>query len=371
MKVGITFFLQENGNIWNSGAVQQCVFLAMCLRRIPGAQVVAINAGYDIPVPKGLDLDGSGIEFVRLPEVIDSLDLLVQCHGQVSAADVDRVRSNGGKAIAYKFGNEYVIDGERMMRGQKSGAIVNGAQFDEIWTNEQHINTCGSYWKTVYRCPVRVVPHIWSPYFIDKLIRKENLAFGYEAGRTKKRIAIYEPNINIVKMAFIPILICETVYRRHPERIKCVLATNTKQMMEQVTFQNLCKSLDIVKDKAFDGYGVCSFQGRSRFPSHQANHADIVVSHQWENGLNYAYYEALYGGYPLIHNSDLMPYDLGYRYTGFDIESGADALINAMDNHDDSALRYEDASKAFLSEVDAESAVSVEAYDRAIGQVAS
>lgn len=348
MRCGITFFLQEGGNIWNSGAVQHCIFLRECLQAIPGVEVVVINAGHDISVPPGLMLDGLGIEFVKLPDVISTLDVLIQCHGQVSASDVATVKANGGHAVAFKFGNEYVIDAERMMRCGKSGAIVNGAQFDEIWTNAQHIETCGSYWEAVYRCPVRVLPHTWSPLFIDKLIAAEGLDFGYKPGRAAKRIAIYEPNINIVKMAFLPLLVCELAFRAQGELIEQVLATNTKHMMAQVTFKHLCLSLDMVKAKAADGHPVCTFQGRSRFASHQAKHADVVVSHQWQNGLNFAYYDALHGGYPLIHNSTFLPDGIGYRYGGFDAHEGARVLLAALRNHDKDADGYRSRSEAFL-----------------------
>ena len=97
--------------------------------------------------------------------------------------------------------NAFVIDAERVIHGKDAGAIFNGAQFDEVWTNPQHVTTCASYWETCYRCPVRVLPHIWEPLFIDATIREfpEGLSFGYRPGAGKKRIAIFEPNTNVVK----------------------------------------------------------------------------------------------------------------------------------------------------------------------------
>ena len=68
-------------------------------------------------------------------------------------------------------------------------------------------------------------------------------------------------------------------------------------------------------------------------PQFLANHCDAVVTHHWENGLNYLYYEVLYGGYPLIHNSEFLK-DYGYYYDDFDAESGADALLSARAEHD-------------------------------------
>lgn len=79
---------------------------------------------------------------------------------------------------------------------------------------------------------------------------------------------------------------------------------------------NIC--MDIVKR------GLTSFEGRFPFCRVVAANVDAVVSHHWENAQNYVYYEALDGGYPLIHNSHLIG-GCGYRYHGFDCEEGGRA----------------------------------------------
>jgi hypothetical protein len=63
-----------------------------------------------------------------------------------------------------------------------------------------------------------------------------------------------------------------------------------------------------------------------------ADHCDAVVTHHWENGLNYLYYEVLYGNYPLIHNSGFLK-DLGYYYPDFEAELGGEALLTALREH--------------------------------------
>ena len=63
---------------------------------------------------------------------------------------------------------------------------------------------------------------------------------------------------------------------------------------------------------------------RARFPVYEllGQFVDTVVVHHWENGLNYLYYDVLYGGYPLIHNSEFLK-DVGYYFDAFDVQSGA------------------------------------------------
>lgn len=137
--IGLTFFLRkEGGSIWANGATQNCVFLWMLLRAA-GHRVFAINGGDGEAPDPALMLGGLGIEFVKMADVVDELDVLIEAGAQVSAEHVARVRARGGRAVAYRFGNAFVIDAERVVHGKPAGSIFNGACFDEVWTNPQHV----------------------------------------------------------------------------------------------------------------------------------------------------------------------------------------------------------------------------------------
>lgn len=75
-------------------------------------------------------------------------------------------------------------------------------------------------------------------------------------------------------------------------------------------------------------------EGRYQMPDFLTRYVDVVLSHQWENGLNYAYNDALYVGYPFIHNSKLLPKGVGYYYNEFDAFEGAKVLLDVIENHD-------------------------------------
>ena len=60
---------------------------------------------------------------------------------------------------------------------------------------------------------------------------------------------------------------------------------------------------------------------------------DMVLHHQWENDLNYMYWDTLYLGYPLIHNSKRIQ-EAGYYFKDFDPADGGEAILAAMDMHD-------------------------------------
>lgn len=99
-----------------------------------------------------------------------------------------------------------------------------------------------------------------------------------------------------------------------------------------------------------------------------SSHADALICHQWENAQNYVYYEALYGGFPLIHNSDLLQ-DCGYRYYGFDCEEGGRVLIDAWRTHDAQLATYRERAQRYLKLLDPANPANIKVYVDALTQV--
>jgi hypothetical protein len=161
-------------------------------------------------------------------------------------------------------------------------------------------------------------------------------------------------------------LVCELAYREKPELIDAVWVTNTDGLRDQLTFQRFHHALDIGHRRAADGKHVCSCESRYNLVWFQSEHADAVVSWQWENALNYAYYETLYGHYPLVHNSPMLPDDVGYRYHGFDAHHGAMVLLHALQYHDERAEEYNASADAFLETVHPGYQPNIDAHTEAI-----
>jgi hypothetical protein len=137
---------------------------------------------------------------------------------------------------------------------------------------------------------------------------------------------------------------------------------NTLHLKGDTQFVGFARSLDLVR------HGRATFEPRLPVYEIMTQQADALISHHWENAQNYVYYEALYGGYPLIHNSTLLG-GCGYRYTDFDCEDGALALRQAFAAHDASLADYRGAAHAFLATLDPESERNVELYTAAIGDL--
>ena len=99
--------------------------------------------------------------------------------------------------------------------------------------------------------------------------------------------------------------------------------------------------LDIVREhKAI-------FLGRHETPKFLSEMTDIVISHQWENALNYFYLEVAWQGYPLVHNADMCK-ELGYYYPGNDISNGTEKLLFALEHHDAECEAYIDSQRLHI-----------------------
>ncbi len=243
------------------------------------------------------------------------------------------------KHIFYNCGNLYILDSEVCLyeNGDDAfGMYTRYNYFDECWNIPQMTNTNHFYLKTLLRCNVvKEVPFIWSPELID------NDKYKYKKRSGSKSIAIFEPNISIMKWAFPAILVCENAYR-HPgfsDKIKKIYVTNaikTNETKKKFNVNNLSKlvgSLDLRKDDKI------SVEERHNSLFIMSNFADIAVSHTWENYLNYLYFDMAWMGWPIVHNGKLCK-DIGYYYDEFNYEMGGQVLKDVILNHDENADEY-------------------------------
>jgi hypothetical protein len=369
INVAITIAITQDPDqkIWINGGNQHCVFLYFLLKRSSIVKNVWLVHSDGITVyPDGLHLDEIKPDVKQISEVIGQTDLLIEMGTQVASDHVTTVRNRGGKIVTYRFGNDYVITVEIFnFNNIVWQPNLQNSHFDEVWTNPQHEHTCKSYWEVLYKSPVYVLPHIWTPHFLDIQARELEscgIRFGYKCSKKQKRIAMFEPNMNVVKSSLLPMLACSEVFNRRPELIEHVYMTNTFRIKEVSAFKHIALGLPMVqKNKA-------TSEGRFSFAYFAAQHTDVIISHQWENGLNYLYYDALYGHYPLVHNSPFLR-DVGYYYRDFDVSDAANALQYAIEMHDSSQDEYQRKCDDFLEKVNAVSQHNIDAYTARINEL--
>ena len=364
--VGITFNLESQiRDIWSNGVSQNLVFLYQLFEALDIVENVTFVCwgpeGITTP-DKNFMLDNLNLKFSHINDIIEDLDLLIEGTLTIEPAQADILHKNNGKVICYKMGNDYIYDIEAVIHNKSATRIFNGTKFDANWIIPQNMNTNSAYFSIMHRCPSRQIPFIWSSIFCDKGIAELDRPFGYinnlDKSKKSRRISSFEPNISIFKNSFTDILIAEQAYRERPDLIEHVYMCNTYDKREHSTFHNFIGRTDLVKD------GVMSVENRFRMTDFLSIYTDIVLSTQWENGLNYAYNEALYGGYPLVHNSTLLPKGVGYYYDQFDAFDGAKKLIYAIENHDKNYDEYMQKANDYLDSLNPYNPVNLAIYER-------
>jgi hypothetical protein len=367
LRVGISLFARKgHQSLWENGIFQNCIFLAQLLKRSPRVSEVylVVGGGGGDEADAMAFLKESPVPVINMDAAMHQLDLMVEMSAQLSKDWMIAFKETGRKVVSMRVGNDYVIDIERMVFDKPHGLLITGGPYDEVWTLPEYINTCVPYFASTFRAPVRTVPHLWSPELLEKAMREADgdSQFGYQPGRKRWRMGMFEPNVCMVKTSHIPMLVCEAAHRAQPNITERVQVYNTVHLKDDPVFNGFANSLDIVR------HGVASFEGR--FPIWQllSKQTDAVISHQWENAQNYVYYEALYGGYPLVHNSHLIA-DCGYRYHGFDCEEGGKALCEAFAVHDENLEQYRARASQFLATLDPLAQSNVTAYTQVIEQL--
>ncbi|GAB6852483.1 DUF2827 domain-containing protein [Paraburkholderia kururiensis] len=366
LKVGVTLYLRRGQqSIWENGIFQNCYFLAMLLARSPLVEAAYIvNGGDGEAAQAGEFLGLAPVPVIGMEEARQTLDVVIELSAQLDPEWARAFRARGGRVIGMRVANDYVIDIERMMFGLPHGMLVSGTPYDAIWTLPAFGRMCAAYYGVALRAPVVTMQHLWSPVLLERSLACSGSPqpFGYEAGRGRWRVAILEPNICMVKTSHIPMLAVDVAHRQQPGMIDYLRVYNTMGLKSDAQFVGFARSLELTRQ------GRATFEPRLPVYEILTQQADAVVSHHWENAQNYVYYEALHGGYPLVHNSALLG-GCGYRYADFDCMDGALALRQAYALHDATLADYRAGARAFLATLDPLGAHNVEGYSAAIAEV--
>ena len=209
---------------------------------------------------------------------------------------------------------------------------------DECWLSP-HYSFAKDYFEFTERCDVKIMPYIWTPKFITDLSRELGLKLGYRPGK-KTNIAVLEPNINVTKNFFIPLLaICELL-ERDPNAFSEAFIYGASGIIEDPKKTGIKEYLlESTTCGTQLAAGKIKFRTREKTSGFLHNLNPLVLSHQHLNELNYTYLEAINFGYPLVHNAKAIK-EFGYYYKNFELKSAADMIAAASKHHDDNLGEY-------------------------------
>ncbi|MDT7934726.1 MAG: DUF2827 family protein [Sphingomonadaceae bacterium] len=347
LRAGVTFSRPTDDvtqMLWSSGINQNAVLLLLLLQRLETiGSVVLVDASLKAP-PHPLGV-WSGIPTLSPDEAAEQLDLVIECGGRCPPHAMNRLRDRGGRLVSYMAGNAMAMNFECVSSNLAHGEIISEAPFDAVWITPQHWRMNRAHCEITRTPRTRLVPHIWEPVFLEAHARSRGVNPFYRpvkaGGTTPWRLGVFDPNINVLKTFHIPLFAAEHAYRAAPQRIGRVLLFNAQQLIGVPHFDDVTTAMDLFKA------GKLFAEARHSLPEALAHYVDAVVTHQWENDLNYLYWDVLWTGHPLIHNSGPAR-EVGYYYRDFDPEDGGRVIADALARHAERASDYRAEALSFL-----------------------
>lgn len=363
MRIGISIITVPGHNIWNNGIGQNVYHLANTLARIPFVEkVFLINAGDQDYHPHGAGDIANEYPLLSLTEAREGIDVAIELSGALEVPWLRRLRAAGGKVVYHNCGQPHASLVEPTIF-DKPSFFGETDRCDAVWQLPKDV-VFNNMMSVIHRCPVVTVPYLWDPIFIEQSIRDmpdKSLKFGYKKNALSKgaTVSIFEPNISAIKMGVIPFMICENTYSKNPDLIQRVNFLNGIEMASHPTFFHIVNRSKLYQQEKL------SITPREVFSHTMSKGSNVVVSHQLECTDNYAYLDALYGHYPLVHNSPSFA-EVGYYYNECDIDSGTDALTEAIATHDANLDSYSARSDMFISKFSPKNKSNIDNYARAL-----
>jgi hypothetical protein len=342
LKIGITVIAGQDAHaaLWSSGIAQNTIYLALLFQRLPEVELcVLVNcpAGAEPAIHPLAEM--YGLQTMQLPDAAEQLDVIIELGMRADTAYTGPFRARGGKLVSYMAGNTMVMNFENMASRVKYGDYINEVGFDAVWITPQHWRMNHAYAKITRSENTVIAPHIWHPMCLtESAYRLKTNPFWRPPEAGDWRIGVFDPNVNVVKTFHLPLLVCEEAHRKQPGLVNRVLLFSADHLMGNAHFEQFVASTDLGRtNKVFaeSRYLVAQMMG---------SHIDAVVTHQWENDLNYLYWDVLYLGWPLIHNSPAFR-EVGYYYPEFDPQTGGEVLREALPQH---AARWSQTRPAVL-----------------------
>ncbi|KWA78785.1 hypothetical protein WL30_35135 [Burkholderia ubonensis] len=367
MRIGISVLTHAGHSVWENGLGQNIFFFVQLLRALPFVtDIVLLNCGDQENLAPEVEEVAAGIRLVAPRDAADCVDVVFEMGGGLDVEWLDHIRARGKKVVFFCCGQPYAGLIEPTVFKNKNGYFSRATRCDEIWILEKD-RALAPMMRALHRCPVIEIPFLWDPVFVEQRVRTveaAGLQFGYQprpdtSAPRRLRVGIFEPNISVVKCCTIPLLICEAAFRIDAASIEHVHVLNSIHMKAHPTFKFLTDSLDLTQS------GKLHLDQRHDFVGHVSQHIDAIVAHQWENSQNIAYLDALYGGYPLIHNSSWLG-AIGYFYSGESMNEAAGQLLNAAHMHDVAYEDYVGEARDFLARLGPTHSRNLTDYARAL-----
>jgi len=331
-RIGITCALESNGgmDLFSNSLAQTAVFLLRLFKKARHAAVLL--SGHDSPAPD-LKLSSFGIEIQDVTNAWPDLDVVIVCNRKLSLTEIATYKAKGTKIVLHIGGSLALDTMASLINGAPGFGYEDAKLYDQVWMTVAQAKSCRSWCENVYGCPVVVVPPVWEPLFIPK-------SYGFLEGGPQPhpeddirgwQIVVNEPPHTVSRSVHWPLMAIHHAMLAMPKmnRVVGIYVNHAAQLSSNVPFVHFLSKLGFrPMPPGADLFLMESTVGLQLV----GNRADMIVTHDIEDGLDYSWFEALYGGYPLIHCSEFL--GQGYRYHRFDMGGAGLQIRKAIESHD-------------------------------------
>lgn len=255
-------------------------------------------------------------------------------------------KNTKAKIAAIHYGNNLLSDIQSMFFAEeKSYYGINPEPIIDHILYSPHYKIAKQYYEATEYAPASEIPYIWDPKFIEYDAKARSLELGYKHC-SRPNIAVVEPNLNISKTSFAPILTIIKLLEESPEIFNtAAIFANAfhEDGMEKVKYWLANKTA--IKHNPRRVF----FDPRKALSSILADDNPIILSHQFYNELNYVYLEAMHYGHPLVHNSEPFK-EYGYFYEEYNIIDAKNCLINAAQNFNKESDQHKSAADKLIKQ---------------------
>lgn len=279
-----------------------------------------------------------GRPILPLGETPGGLGLVVETGTALHPEWIDSLRAGGGLFACLALRNEPMAFAEDWCFKGRGGFWQNLARADAAWVLEGDPNAAA--YSLATRMPAATLPKMWSPFFVESAAAAGR--FGYAPGRPRWRAGVCSPNTGINHNLATPLLALENTNRAEPSLLEAVHISNLRGIRTNAPFLALLQLCSLGKQ------GLAQLWNDIPFRDLAADRIDCVVSHTADAAAPHFLYEALWGNFPLVHNSPELS-GLGYEYTGFDAMGASSALRGAFRRHDSELEARAAANRARLA----------------------
>ena len=324
---------------------------------IADARLVLVDTHADADAGAG---QIAGFDVVLPAMAARMCDLVIAVETDMPLAAIAALRARGGRYVLFLPENPYArwVDEALFAPATPFGQVQC---HDAVWT----CDTFGDQARllhTLYRCPVALVPPVWSASLIGWHDRVHGTAFALpyapRAGGML-RCVIDAPNTSPRAMGVLPLLAIERFHRERRGAVARVEFRHGRALVGHVTFEHLAGGLDVHRQ------GLLTIWADQDLYAFLPVKADVVVTHSLDGTLRHELLDTLFGGYPLVHNLPAL-YDSGHFYPDCDLDQAVRGLCTVLRaNPAQFAARLAD-QRARLARFDVANRANVDAYRRAV-----